>query len=353
MNAKTILAASAVSLMILTPFQGFAADLNVISFGGAYGAAQKEHMLDPYTAKTGNKILFEDYSGGIAEIKAQVTANNIQWDVVYIEVIDLERACSEGLLEVIPRSILAAGDDGTPAKDDFIESALANECGVGNIVWTIVYAYNEKTVGSTLPTSMGDFFDTKKIPGKRAMRKRPQVNLEWALIADGVARDDVYKVLATDAGLARAFAKLDTIKNDIVWFDSWSQVPQLLNDGGAVLAQSANGRIFDAIKKENKPFKMIWDAHVYDLDVWAVVKGSKKKELAFDFISFATGTKPLSGMPDVAYGPTRKSSMSLVDPKVIPDLPTSHLDKGVKADGIFWADYGETLGEKFNEWLLK
>lgn len=353
MNAKIILSISAVSLLILAPFKSFAADLNVISFGGAYGAAQKKHMLDPYTKKTGTKILFEDYSGGIAEIKAQVTANNIQWDVVDIEVIDLERACSEGLLEVIPQEILAAGDDGTPAKDDFIKSALANECGVGNIVWTIVYAYNEKTVGSTLPTSMSDFFDTKKIPGKRAMRKRPQVNLEWALIADGVPRADVYKVLATDEGLARAFAKLDSIKNDIVWFDSWSQVPQLLNDGGAVLAQSANGRIFDAIKKENKPFKMIWDSHIYDLDVWAVVKGSKKKDLAFDFISFATGTKPLSGMPDVAYGPTRKSSMSLVDPKVIPDLPTSHLDKGVKADGIFWADYGETLGEKFNEWLLK
>ncbi|PCI41750.1 MAG: spermidine/putrescine ABC transporter substrate-binding protein [Rhodospirillaceae bacterium] len=330
-----------------------AKELTVVSFGGAYGAAQKKHMLDPYAAKTGVKILSEDYSGGIAEIKAQVTAGNIQWDLVDIEVIDLERACSEGLLEVIPASVLAVGDDGTPGAEDFIPAALANECGVGNIVWTIIYAYNEKTIGAVKPTSIGDFFDTKKIAGKRAMRKRPQVNMEWALIADGVAPDKVYEVLATDAGQARAFAKLDTIKGDIVWFDSWSQVPQLLNDGGAVMGQSANGRIFDAIKKDGKPFKMVWDAHVYDLDVWAVVKGSKNKELAFDFISFATGTKPLAGMPDVAYGPTRKSSMALVDPAVIPDLPTSHLDKGVKADGIFWADFGESLGEKFNEWLLK
>jgi len=330
-----------------------AAELTAVSFGGAYGAAQKQHMIDPYTAKTGTKILFEDYSGGIAEIKAQVEAGNVQWDVVDIEVIDLERACSEGLLEVIPSSILEAGADGTPALKDFIPSALANECGVGNIVWTIIYAYNEKTIGSVMPNTIGDFFDTAKIPGKRAMRKRPQVNLEWALIADGVAPAKVYDVLATEAGQARAFAKLDTIKGDIVWFDSWSQVPQLLNDGGAVMGQSANGRIFDAIKKDGKPFKMVWDAHVYDLDVWAVVKGTKKKDLAFDFISFATGTKPLSGMPDVAYGPTRASSMALVDASVIPDLPTSHLDKGVKANGIFWADYGESLGEKFNEWLLK
>jgi len=351
MKTTTFLAAAALGAMLTTT--AMAKELTAVSFGGAYGAAQKKYMIDPYVAKTGTKVLFEDYSGGIAEIKAQVEAGNVQWDVVDIEVIDLERACSEGLLEVIPRSILQKGADGSAATKDFIPAALANECGVGNIVWTIVYAYNEKTIGAVVPKTIGDFFDTKKIPGKRAMRKRAQVNLEWALIADGVAKSDVYKVLATEAGQARAFAKLDTIKDDIVWFDSWSQVPQLLNDGGAVMGQSANGRIFNAIKKDGKPFKMVWDAHVYDLDVWAVVKGSKKKDLAFDFISFATGTKPLAGMPDVAYGPTRASSMALVDPAVVPDLPTSYMDKGVKADGIFWADYGESLGEKFNEWLLK
>lgn len=327
--------------------------LTAVSFGGAYGAAQKKHMIDPYIAKSGTKVLFEDYKGGIAEIKAQVTAGNILWDVVDIEVIDLERACSEGLLEVIPRDILPAGDDGVAATKDFIPAALANECGVGVIVWTIIYAYNDKTIGATKPSTIGDFFDTKKIPGKRAMRKRPQVNLEWALLADGVAPADVYKVLGTKEGQARAFAKLDTIKKDIVWFDSWSQAPQLLNDGGAVMVQSANGRIFDAIKKDKKPFTMVWHSHIYDLDVWAVVKGTKKKKQAFDFVSFATGTKPLSGMTDVAYGPTRQSSNKLVDPAVVPNLPTSHLDKGIKADGIFWADFGESLGEKFNEWLLK
>lgn len=351
MKLKTLIAGAALCSMMVT--SAVAGELTAVSFGGAYGAAQKKHMLDPYEKKTGHKILFEDYSGGIAEIKAQVEANNIQWDVVDIEVIDLERACSEGLLEVIPTSILPPGADGTPAKKDFYPSALANECGVGNIFWTIIYAYSEKTIGPVKPTSIADFFNTKKIPGKRAMRKRPQVNLEWALVADGVPMDKVYETLATDSGLARAFAKLDTIKDDIVWFDSWSQVPQLLNDGGAVMGQSANGRIFNAIKKDGKPFKMVWDAHVYDLDVWSVVKGSKNKELAFDFIAFATGTKPLSGMEEVAYGPTRASSMALVDPSVVPDLPTSHLDKGLKADGIFWADYGESVGEKFNEWLLK
>jgi putative spermidine/putrescine transport system substrate-binding protein len=327
--------------------------MTAVSFGGAYGAAQQKHMIDPFVKKTGHKILFENYSGGIAEIKAQVESGNILWDVVDIEVIDLERACSEGLLEVFPQDTLPAGDDGVAAIDDFSKAALANECGVGNIVWTILFAYNNETMQGAKPSKIADLFDTQTFPGKRALRKRPQVNMEWALLADGVAPADLYELLSTDAGQKRAFDKLSTIKNDLVWFDSWSQAPQLLNDGGAVMVQSANGRIFDAIQTDKKPFEMVWDSHVYDLDVWAIVKGSKNKALAEEFIRFATSSKPEAGMQDVAYGPTRESSYAYVDKAVLSKLPSAHLDEGIKASGEFWADYGESLGEKFNEWLLK
>ncbi|MDF3381935.1 MULTISPECIES: ABC transporter substrate-binding protein [unclassified Sulfitobacter] len=339
----------ATAALIASP--ALAEDLTVTSFGGAYGAAQMEHMIQPYMDKSGTNILFEDYGGGVAEMKAQVEAGNILWDVVDIEVIDLERACAEGYLEVIDQSVLPDGDDGTPAADDFIDDALANECGVGNIVWSVVFAVN--TENGEGPKTIEDFFDTEAFPGKRGLRKRPQVNMEWALLADGVAPEEVYEVLATEEGQKRAFAKLDTIKDAITWYDSWSQAPVLLNDGGATMVQSANGRIFAAIKDDGAPFEIVWDSHIYDLDVWAIMKGTEKKEEAMEFIKFATGTVPLSGMQDVAYGPTRASAQALLPEDVKQDLPTAHLDEGVKADGIFWADYGETLGEKFNEWLLQ
>jgi len=351
MKLKTLVSAAALTAMAASP--ALAQDLTAVSFGGAYGAAQKEHMVDPFIEQTGTNVLFEDYSGGIAEIKAQVEAGNIQWDAVDIEVIDLERACSEGLLEVIPRDILPPGDDGTPAEEDFYEAALDNECGVGVIFWAVIYAYNTETIEGGEPTTMADFFDTETFPGKRALRKRPQANLEWALLADGVAPEEVYEVLSTPEGQDRAFDKLATIKDDIVWYESWSQAPQLLNDGGAVMVQSANGRIFGAIKDDGRPFVQVWDNNIFDLDVWAIVKGTPNLDKALEFVAFATSTVPLSGMQDVAYGPTRRSGAALVDPAITDDLPTAHIDEGIKADGIFWADYGETLGERFNEWLLQ
>lgn len=150
--------------------------LTFVSYGGSYGAAQKRHMVDPYVAQSGNEILSEDFTGGLAEIKAQVNAGNILWDVIDIELLYLERACSEGLLEVIPHDMLPAGDDGTPAADDFISGALDSECGVGAITWSVIFAYDESKDGPR-PTALADFFDTDKFPGKRAMMKRPEVSL--------------------------------------------------------------------------------------------------------------------------------------------------------------------------------
>lgn len=326
--------------------------LTIVSFGGAYSASQKKHMLNPFEKQSGIKVISEDYSGGIAVLKAQVESNNVTWDVLDIEYIDLERACSEGLLEVLDKSILVNGEDGTPPKKDFFQEAYhASECAVGTIIWSVIYAYRNNLKNK--PKTIADFFDVKKFPGKRAMRKRPQINLEWALLADGVPRNKIYKVLSTPAGVKRAFAKLQTIKSNIIWFESWSQAPQLLSDGSVAMAQSANGRIYRAIIDDKQDLSIVWNGNFYDLDGWAIPKGSSNKKNALKFIAFSTQTRPLAGMQDVAYGVTRKTSEKLLRANIKPHLPSSHLDKGVKVNAIFWADNATNLSEKFSAWLSK
>ena len=104
------------------------------------------------------------------------------------------------------------------------------------------------------PKTIADVFDLQKFPGKRGLQKNPFVNLEWALIADGVPQADVYKVLATPEGVDRAFKKLDTIKKEVVWWEAGAQPPQLLADGQVVMTSAWNGRIHNAIVQDKKPF---------------------------------------------------------------------------------------------------
>ncbi len=362
MKLTKLLASTAVAAAILgATAASHAKELTIVSWGGAYTKSQVEAYHKPYIAKTGAKIKSEDYNGGIAEIKAQVEAGNVSWDIVDVELSDAIRACDEGLLETIDHSALPAGADGTPAKEDFIEGTLY-DCAVANIVWSTIFAYDKSKISGDGPKTMADFFDLKKFPGKRGLRKGPKVNLEFALIADGVPAADVYKVLETPEGVDRAFKKLDTIKSEVVWWEAGAQPPQLLADGEVALTTAYNGRIFNAVAGEGKPFEIVWDGQVWDLDLWVIPKGAKNKEAAMDFLKFSTATEQLAKQASyISYGPARKSSAPLVgkyhnkDIDMGPQMPTDpkNLSNAVQNNFEFWADNTDQLTERFNAWLAK
>ena len=361
MKLTKLLASTAVGAAIaLGSVAAQAADLTIVSWGGAYTKSQVEAYHKPYIAKTGTNIRSEDYNGGIAEIKAQVEAGNVTWDIVDVELSDAIRACDEGLLETIDHSTLPAGADGTPATDDFLEGTLY-DCAVANIVWSTIFAYDGSKIANG-PKTMGDFFDLAKFPGKRGLRKGAKVNLEFALIADGVAASEVYDVLGTPAGVDRAFAKLDTIKSDVVWWEAGAQPPQMLADGEVTMTTAYNGRIFNAVAGEGKPFEIVWDGQIWDLDLWVIPKGANNKDAAFDFLKFSTSTEQLAAQASyISYGPARKSSSPLVgkyhnkDIDMGPQMPTNpvNLANAVQSNFEFWADNSDQLNERFNAWLAK
>ncbi len=360
MKLKTVLigAASAIA------FSGaaLAADsITVVSWGGAYTKSQVEAYHKPWIAKTGKQIVSEDYNGGLAEIKAQVEAGNVTWDIVDVELSDAIRGCDEGLLEPIDHGILPPAPDGTPATEDFIGLAL-HECAVANIVWSTIFAYDSEKM-SEGPTTIADFFDLEKFPGKRGIRKSPKAIMEMALVADGVAPADVYDVLETSEGVDQAFAMLDKIKSDVVWWEAGAQPPQLLADGEVTMTTAYNGRIFNAMASEGKPFEIVWDAQVFDVDLWAIPKGAPGKEAALDFLKFSTATEQLAAQASwISYGPARLSSSALVgsyhnnpDLKMGPHMPTAPDNfKTAIANGFeFWADNQDELNERFSAWLAQ
>ncbi len=338
----------------LTP-NGGSTSLTVTSWGGAYTKSQLEAMHKPFTAETGIKINSEDYNGGLAEVRAQVESGNVVWDVLDVERSDAVRGCDDGIFETIDASILPDGLDGTSASSDFIEGSIG-DCYVANIYWSTVYAYDKSKFTGEQPKTMADFFNLDKFPGKRGLRKSPKPNLEFALIADGVPTDRVYSLLSTKAGVERALRKLDTIKDQVIWWEAGAQPPQLLSDGEVAMTTAYNGRLFNAIYKEGKPFEIVWDGQILDTDLWVIPKGTKNKQAALDFVAFSTGTKPLADQSLwISYGPARKSSAALVKEDILPHLPTSpqNFANPLLNDFEFWADNADSLNERFNAWLAQ
>ena len=333
--------------------------LNVLDWGGAYGQSHAVAYNAPFEAETGIRITVADADNPATPIKAMVEAGNVTADVASDEYADAVRLCDEGALEQIDPSVLSAAADGTAAADDFIEGAIT-DCFVATDVYSMVLAYDDSKFPDAKPASPADFFDTAKFPGKRTMRKGAKFNLELALMADGVAPAEVYDVLATPEGVDRAFAKLDTIKNDVIWWEAGAQPPQLLADGEVTMAYAFNGRIFNAAIGENKPFNIIWNGQIYEMEGWVIPKGAPNKDNALKYIEFSTRPEQLAKAAEhISYGPPRKSSASLVgnvagkDVPMSPHLPTSpgNIEQGIASNLDFWVDHDGELSERFNAWL--
>tara|TARA_R110002126_G_scaffold291750_1_gene456684 strand:+ start:7149 stop:8186 length:1038 start_codon:yes stop_codon:yes gene_type:complete len=342
------------------------ADMTIVSWGGAYSDSQNNAYHKPYMAENPDVNIINDESSAeaVAKLRAMNEAGNVTWDVVDVVASDAIRLCDEGLAEVIdPDTDLAPAPDGTSASDDFGD-LLVSECYIPQIVYSTTFGYRTDKVGDTPPTDICAVFDTETYPGKRALEKRPINNMEWALLCDGVAKDDIYDVLSTPAGVDQALAKLETIKDDVVWWSSGSETPQLLADGEVVMGSTYNGRLFSLIEEEKQPVAMLWDAQVFDLDGWIIPTGLSPERLAAakKYVKFATDTQRLADQAKyISYGPARKSSAPLVGKHaelgidMAPHMPTDpkNATNTFLYNYEWWADNRDDLDAKFQAWLAK
>jgi len=316
--------------------------ITVVNFGGANANAQKKAFYEPYE-KTGTKVVAVEYNGEQAKIKVMVDSRNVTWDAVEVESPDVARGCDEGLFEKLDWSRIGN-------KADFLPAAVT-DCGIGIFVWSTVMAWDGDKLKAG-PKTWADFWDVKKFPGKRGLRKGARYNLEFALMADGVKPADVYKVLATKEGADRAFRKLGELKGNIQWWEAGAQPPQFLVAGDVVMTTVFNGRI-DAANREGKHLQIGWIGGIYDLDYWAIPKGDPNKDAALKFIAYAsTADAQAEYAKNIAYGPTNTHALAKLDARTLANLPTSpaNAKDALQMNLKFWADQGEDLEKRFASW---
>ncbi len=339
------------------PAPGSGETLAVATWDGAYGQSQKAAYFEPFTKDTGIKIDVSTYSGTLAAAKAKI-GGAAPADIIDLSTGIADALCRDGQLETIESSILGAGPDGQKADEDFMPGGVTS-CGVASMAWSTAIAFDRQAFAKAQPSTIADLLDIKKFPGKRALPAGPRYTLELTLLADGVAPSDVYTTLGTEAGANRAFAALDKIRPDIVWWDKAANPIDWLMDKKAAMAAGYSGRIFRAAILNRQRLDVIWDGQVYDLDMWAIPKAARNKDAAKRFIAFATGPAPMAAQASlIAYGPMRKSAIALVGkhPTVDIDmktyLPTApdNFKKALKFDEAWWDAHGEDLGKRFQTW---
>jgi putative spermidine/putrescine transport system substrate-binding protein len=312
-----------------------AEDMVFTSWGGTTQDAQKASWAESFTGETKINVT-QDGPTDYGKIKAMVEAGNVNWDVVDVEGDYAVQAGKLGLLEKLDFSIIDKSK---------LDPRFVTDYSVGSFYYSFVIGCNKDAVAAC-PKTWADVFDTAKFPGKRAFYKwsAPGV-IEAALLADGVAADKLYPL-----DLDRAFKKLDTIKADIIWWDSGAQSQQLLASAEAPFGSFWNGRL-TALAATGVTVETSWTNNITAADALVVPKGTKNKEAAMKFIAHATSEQAQASFATATgYAPINLESNTLMDPELRKTLPDMQADTQVNADMDYWAEHRDAIGTRWYAW---
>ncbi len=312
--------------------------ITFVSWGGAYQDAQKVAFTNPWAKETGNKVRHDgpvDY----AKIKVQVQSGNVSWDVVDVEgYFDLGKNCGT-LFEKLDYSKI------DKAK---LVPELTSDCGAPAMQYNYVLMYDKSKFGDNPPKGWADFFDTKKFPGKRGVWNYVSGGqLEAALLADGVPADKLYPI-----DYDRAFKVLDRIKGDIAFYDAGAQQQQQMESGEVAMSVAWTGRAFTAVKNGAK-VAPVWNQNIAVYEHLSIPKGSKNKDLAMEFIAYATSAAAQARLTEtIPYAPINIDAKPKVSKQLKSFLSSSPevKDHSVVQNMQFYSDDFTEASRRWVEW---
>ncbi|VTU14975.1 spermidine/putrescine ABC transporter periplasmic substrate-binding protein [Variovorax sp. SRS16] len=291
----------------------------------------------------------QDRHGGLAGLKANVSSGRTTWDLVDMGFSRCEQAAAGGLLEKLDYKVIHAGG----LNPDYVRPDY-----VGVFSFSYGIAYNTRKYAQP-PTGWKDFWDVKRFPGKRALFNQGPYVLEAALMADGVAPADVYRILSTPAGVDRAFKKLEEIKPDVaVWWNSSGQAMQLIRDGEVDMIMLANGRA-GALMDDGAKVGFSFDQALLEIECLMVPKGAPNAASAMQLINAALDPQAQArAAMIVEYGPTNLKAFDTgaITPARMAKLPTApqHLSKQLLTSPEWYASaQGIAAMERFARFLQR
>ncbi len=347
MPARTLLAVAAVlapALFGLSAGAATARDLGVVARGTPMAGAMQQVFVAPFSAATAIPVAAQDWAGDAGTVAAAVKAAGPNWDVVQVDANELQTGCTGGQFEKLDWSQIGG-------KDHYLPQAVS-DCGVGATVRNLTLVWDRDKFPGT--PSWADFWDVAKLPAKRGLRRDVVGNLEIALMADGVAPQDVYKVLATNEGVDRAFRKLDQLKPYIVWWRTEAEAGKILGSGDVLMTSAPSDQIVREARETHRNFGIQWTDSLYQVLSWAIVKGSPNLREATQFLYFA-GSPAIEARLVALFGlgGLAKGANDGLPPDLLAVSPTSpaNLKSGLQIDAGFWHDNLAKLRARFEAWL--
>jgi len=321
-----------------------ARDLTVAGRGGALQAAQAQAVFEPFTEVSGITIRLEAWDGKLGTIQREIGMDASTWDLVQIGPDVLQTGCDDGLFEKMDWPALGG-------KDHYLPQGVS-ECGVGAVLYNVVLGWDREKFQGT--PGWGDFWDVAKYPGKRGLHRGARMNLEIALMADGVAPGDVYRTLRSEDGVDRAFRKLDQIKPYVAWWRSQEEASKMLETGDVLLVAIPNIAVADLSRLEGRRFGTQWAGSLSMVDFWVIVRATPKLAEAMKLLTALGDPAAEARMTAIIpYGGLARGSSAGLAPEQLAQSPSNpaNIATSLQIDDQFWRENQVKLNQRFEAWL--
>lgn len=296
--------------------------LTFVAYGGVGQEAMIKAWQKPYTAEHPNVDFINTAPPDVAQVKAQVESNAVLWDIIATAPAAAEQNCGT-LFEPLDFSDVNA--------DDLVEFSIG-ECYIGNFINASPLAYRTDAFPNGGPETIEDFFDVDKFPGQRGVLTNLQNGiLEYGLLGDGVAADDLYPL-----DVDRSLAKWDEIRDVTTFSPNVGALQQAVAAEQVDMFFLADSRLVP-LMNDGQDLTIVWDVTVASVNAFAVPKGSAKKDAAEAFlatvvnptaqaeIAAALGVQPVNTTAQPELGENAKKLAIFTDVNtgetVIQDVP--------------------------------
>ncbi|MCU1420751.1 MAG: hypothetical protein JWN36_402 [Microbacteriaceae bacterium] len=315
--------------------------LSYVSYGGTGQQAQIDAWQKPYTALHPNVTFANTSPPDPAQVKAQVSTGQVQWNIVTTAPYLAAQNCGT-LYEHLNIPNLD--------KSQFSPGTIG-DCYVTDFKYSLVFSYNADKWPdpATAPKTLSDFFNTKKFPGKRGVVPTVQDGfLETALLADGVKAKNLYPLDVT-----RALNEWDKIKSDTIFAANPGALLQAVTSKQVdmqILVQARTQAVLDA----GTNIKPVWDQTVTSIDGLAIPKGSPNKKAAEEFISFLlqpTQSAKMASLAGVAPSNLKAVPTYTAHGNEINAFGKANTGTNVQASASYWGKNYNQIAAQVTQWL--
>jgi len=307
-------------------------------YGGITQTARLQSWGALFTQRTGIPVSAVPLDYG--KFKAQIQSQHVTWN--WIDAEGWFVRANGDLLTNLPYDKIGVDKSDLYAVDG---AYLPN--GVASYLSTYAIGYRSEKKDKH-PHNWAEFFDSKAVPGKRAIYNWPYGMIEIALLADGVPFAQLYP-LDTD----RAFKKLDTIKHNMIFWNYGSESQQFLVGGAADFVIAWHNRIAYLIQA-GLPVSIEWGQNLQILTHHTISKYQPAPDVCVEFIKAAMDPRAQAQFATGSgNAPSRKSAYNLLDDKTKSLMSTNpdHFGQSVGAiNDQWWGQNIDAVVAKWNAW---